>query len=269
MAFGIGAPGQSPEAHSGRGPVQDARRIPRPDAADHPPGAGRHHAHVGQHQPRADDPTSGCSTTRTSPPPSAPTTRPTSTSPAARTTPQQPVAPVPLGQPRPRPVRPPRLRARGAARSGADLGLYSVTFNNDLAHDLATLERFHEFREEAERKGFRYFLEVFDPNVPGAVAPERLAPLHQRHDRPDARGRRPGGPAALPQDRLSRPEGDGGAGPLRPAPRRRHPRRLGRHHARRLPAPRTTPRNTGPRSPSSAARSTTPRTSSPSSSSSA
>lgn len=57
---------------------------------------------------------------------------------------------------------------------GADLGLYSVTFNNDLDHDQATLERFHEFREEAERKGFRYFLEVFDPNIAGAIAPEVL-----------------------------------------------------------------------------------------------
>jgi hypothetical protein len=58
--------------------------------------------------------------------------------------------------------------------SGANLGLYSVTFNNDLERDLATLERFHEFRAEAERKGFRYFLEVFDPNVKGAVAPDVL-----------------------------------------------------------------------------------------------
>ncbi len=57
---------------------------------------------------------------------------------------------------------------------GANLGLYSVTFNNDLSHDIATLERFHEFRQEAERKGFRYFLEVFDPNIPGAVSPEIL-----------------------------------------------------------------------------------------------
>jgi hypothetical protein len=57
---------------------------------------------------------------------------------------------------------------------GADLGLYSVTFNNDLERDLETLVRFHEFREEAERKGFRYFLEIFDPNIPGAVAPEVL-----------------------------------------------------------------------------------------------
>jgi hypothetical protein len=57
---------------------------------------------------------------------------------------------------------------------GANLGLYSVTFNNNLDRDIATLERFHEFREEAERKGFRYFLEVFDPNIPGVVAPDTL-----------------------------------------------------------------------------------------------
>ncbi len=62
----------------------------------------------------------------------------------------------------------------GERSIGADLGLYSVTFNNNLERDLETLVRFHEFREEAERKGFRYFLEVFDPNVPGAVAPEVL-----------------------------------------------------------------------------------------------
>jgi len=57
---------------------------------------------------------------------------------------------------------------------GANLGLYSVTFNNDLERDLETLEQFHIFRSEAERKGFRYFLEVFDPNAPGAVEPEGL-----------------------------------------------------------------------------------------------
>ena len=57
---------------------------------------------------------------------------------------------------------------------GANLGLYSVTFNNRLEPDLATLERYKEFREEAERKGFRYFLEVFNPNLADAVAPEML-----------------------------------------------------------------------------------------------
>lgn len=58
---------------------------------------------------------------------------------------------------------------------GSNLGLYSVTFNNDLKLDYHTLERFHEFRQEAERKGFRYFLEVFDPNMPNAVDPDKLA----------------------------------------------------------------------------------------------
>jgi hypothetical protein len=57
---------------------------------------------------------------------------------------------------------------------GANLGLYSVTFNNQLDLDLRTLEKYKEFREEAERKGFRHFLEIFDPNVPGAVPPEVL-----------------------------------------------------------------------------------------------
>jgi hypothetical protein len=57
---------------------------------------------------------------------------------------------------------------------GANLGLYSVTFVNDLEQDRATLQAFKEFREEAERKRFRYFLEVFDPNVDSGIRPEKL-----------------------------------------------------------------------------------------------
>jgi hypothetical protein len=57
---------------------------------------------------------------------------------------------------------------------GANLGLYSVTFVNDLAQDRDTLLAFKEFREEAERKHFRYFLEVFDPNVKSGITPEKL-----------------------------------------------------------------------------------------------
>jgi hypothetical protein len=57
---------------------------------------------------------------------------------------------------------------------GVNLGLYSMTFNNDPERDRVALEHFRAFREEAERKGFRYFLEVFDPNVDGAVAPDML-----------------------------------------------------------------------------------------------
>lgn len=57
---------------------------------------------------------------------------------------------------------------------GVDLGLFSVTFTNSTRDDLETLERYKEFRVEAERKGFRHFLEVFDPNVKDAVAPPRV-----------------------------------------------------------------------------------------------
>jgi hypothetical protein len=57
------------------------------------------------------------------------------------------------------------------ARRGADLGLYSITLNNDVELDLATLAAYRDFRLEAERKGLRHFLEVFEPNAPGARAP--------------------------------------------------------------------------------------------------
>jgi hypothetical protein len=57
---------------------------------------------------------------------------------------------------------------------GANLGLYSITFVNDLEQDREALLWYKEFREEAERKGFRHFLEVFDPNVDSGIAPEKL-----------------------------------------------------------------------------------------------
>jgi hypothetical protein len=57
---------------------------------------------------------------------------------------------------------------------GANLGLYSVTFNNRLEEDLRTLEEYKAFREEAERKGFRHFLEVFDPNAPHQLAADMI-----------------------------------------------------------------------------------------------
>ena len=49
---------------------------------------------------------------------------------------------------------------------GADLGLYSITFNNDATIDREALQAYKEFRVEAEEKGFRHFLEVFAPNSP-------------------------------------------------------------------------------------------------------
>lgn len=57
---------------------------------------------------------------------------------------------------------------------GSNLGLYSITFNNDRDLDTDALQHYKEFRDEAERKGFRHFLEIFNPNLPNAVAPELL-----------------------------------------------------------------------------------------------
>ena len=63
----------------------------------------------------------------------------------------------------------------GERSRGVDLGLYSVTFNNDCELDRETLQQYNLFRAEAERKGFRHFLEVFNPNLPNAV-PEKQRP---------------------------------------------------------------------------------------------
>jgi hypothetical protein len=57
---------------------------------------------------------------------------------------------------------------------GANLGLYSITFNNETALDRLALEEYKQFRLEAEQKGFKHFLEIFDPNQPEAVSPEKL-----------------------------------------------------------------------------------------------
>src|SRR5437660_10093759 len=57
---------------------------------------------------------------------------------------------------------------------GVDLGLYSITYNNDTILDREALEAYKQFRLEAERKNFRHFLEVFDPNRPEAVEPSKV-----------------------------------------------------------------------------------------------
>ncbi len=50
---------------------------------------------------------------------------------------------------------------------GANVGLYSITFNNHAERDRNALEQYKAFRIEAEAKGFRHFLEVFAPNATG------------------------------------------------------------------------------------------------------
>lgn len=60
---------------------------------------------------------------------------------------------------------------------GANLGLFSLTLNDDAALDRAMLAAYRDFRLEAERVGFHHFLEVFFPNaigrIPGKTAAEK------------------------------------------------------------------------------------------------
>ena len=49
MAFGIGSPGRSPEMHAGEVRFRTLAEYREQIRADRPAGAGRHHAHVGQH----------------------------------------------------------------------------------------------------------------------------------------------------------------------------------------------------------------------------
>lgn len=69
-------------------------------------------------------------------------------------------------------------------RAFADLGLYSVTFSNDLKRDLATLEAYSAFRAETAPLGLRHFLEVFNPafdvGVPAAELGHFIADLITR-----------------------------------------------------------------------------------------
>lgn len=53
-------------------------------------------------------------------------------------------------------------------QAGVNLGLYSMTFNNSVDCDHESLSEYKRFRVEAEEKGLRHFLEVFDPNAPKA-----------------------------------------------------------------------------------------------------
>lgn len=59
-------------------------------------------------------------------------------------------------------------------RQGTNLGLYSITFNNRLELDRWALDEYRKFRLEAEAKGFRHFLEIFDPNAPQGLPPEQV-----------------------------------------------------------------------------------------------
>ncbi len=71
-------------------------------------------------------------------------------------------------------ARPFRTANLAHCRKFSDLGLYSVTFNNNLDADYAHLEAYNAFRAEATKLKFRHFLEVFNPNAPQGLSPEQI-----------------------------------------------------------------------------------------------
>lgn len=79
------------------------------------------------------------------------------------------------------PSRPFRTANLEVVRDFCDLVLYSVTFNNDLEHDLVTLERYARFRDEARTLGVRHFLEVFNPNAPVGLSADEVGPFVNDH----------------------------------------------------------------------------------------
>ena len=60
------------------------------------------------------------------------------------------------------------------AKRVSDLGLYSVTFSNDVDADLWSLENYRQFREEATKAKMRHFLEVFNPAMDIGLKPSEL-----------------------------------------------------------------------------------------------
>jgi DhnA family fructose-bisphosphate aldolase class Ia len=73
------------------------------------------------------------------------------------------------------PARPFRTASLAHVRPLTDLGLYSITFTNNLDADFEQLNAFREFRGDAAAHGISYFLEVFNPNVDCGLAHESMA----------------------------------------------------------------------------------------------
>ena len=148
----------------GTGPIRDAdgkfvafphaRRVSRRHHPDRP--AGRSWTSCWSRPPTSNcSPRPAPSRAAPSSPRSAPTTPATSGARARTAT----ASSVRRGR-----SAPPNLKDIAAARL-SDLGLYSMTFVNDVDADLRSLEAFSAFREDAAANGIKYFLEVFNPNI--------------------------------------------------------------------------------------------------------
>ena len=234
MALGIGAPGQSPETHSGELRFRTLEEYREQMRLITRSGVGRHHAHVSEYKLCVN-----VSRALFDDSPVTPAVRANDTTDihlargaAYHEEPSRPFRTASIDH-----IQCGHIDCAPEERGkGANLGLYSVTFNNNLERDLETLQRFRDFREEAERKGFRYFLEVFDSNMPGAVKAEALPGYTNDMIARMLAGVAPAGTAVVPEDGLSRTEGDGRACSVRRAPGRRHSGRISGHDPRRVPA---------------------------------
>lgn len=71
-------------------------------------------------------------------------------------------------------ARPFRTARLDRARALCDLGLYAVTIYNDVDRDVATLNAYSEFRDQASGAGMRHILEVFNPAFPIDTAGEEI-----------------------------------------------------------------------------------------------
>jgi hypothetical protein len=179
MAFGIGAPGQSPEGHSGELRFrtlaeyrEQIRQIVRQGLVDNMLRSASTSAQL----TIAERMFEGSAIT-----------------PAARANDTSDVFVVRGGRYLEAPARPFRSATldhiqcghvdctSDERQNGANLGLYSLTFTNRLDDDLAALNAYRDFRTEAERKGFRHFLEVFDPNVPAGLDAAALGAFVNDH----------------------------------------------------------------------------------------
>ena len=172
MALAIGAPGRSPEAHSGEVRYRSLAEFRDIIDADRRAEAGGHHAHVGQHQRGADIHKRLFDNSPVTPAARANDTTDIHIVRGSKypTTPSLPFRTATLDH-----IQCGHLDCKPEERHlGANLGLYSITFNNDTVLDREALEEYKQFRLEAERKGFRHFLEIFDPNRPEAVEAEQM-----------------------------------------------------------------------------------------------
>ena len=180
MAFGIGAPGKSPESHAGEVRLrtlaeyrEQIRQVVRQGIVDIMLMSASTNDLLTIGERLFDN-------SRTSRRPRGPTTPATCSSSAASSISSQPARPfrsatldhIQCGHVDCEPAE--RVR-------GANLGLYSVTFNNRLDDDLRTLEEYRRFRIEAEAKGFRHFLEVFDPNAPHDLGADQIPAFVNDH----------------------------------------------------------------------------------------